>query len=62
MDDIALPDDFIARVRRLPANTLVHIPVACRARFAGLTADRWEGLAANKPGWSLLEEGRSKLL
>ena len=62
VQDVALPTDFTTRVRQLQPNTLVHIPVACRARVATLTTECWEGSAADKPGWSLLEEGRSKLL
>lgn len=60
--DATLPADFTARVRRLPANTVVHIPIECRARMAEATAECWEGLADGRQSWSLLEEGRSKLL
>ena len=34
-----LPDDWAERVRRLPHNTLVHIPVALRQRIAALITD-----------------------
>ena len=56
MEDVALPNDFTNRVRRLPPNTLVHIPVASRAKMASLTAECLEGMAANKAGWRLLED------
>ena len=60
--DIVLPDSFTERVRRIPCNTIVHIPAASRMEIAIATTDCLEGLAAGLPGWSSLEEGRSKLL
>ena len=60
--DVMLPPRFTERIRQLPSATLVHIPVACRARIAVVTAQCWEGTAAALPGWSRLEEARSKLL
>eukprot|EP00973_Karenia_brevis_P080553 11176207-Karenia_brevis.AAC.1 len=60
--DIVLPVGFSERVRRVPPNTLVHIPVPQRLRMAKIATSCWEGMAAGLPGWCKLEEARSKLL
>ena len=38
------------------------MPVELRNRLAKITTTCLEGMAASMPGWSSLEEGRSKLL
>ena len=60
--DVQLPQNFTSRIRALPAQTLVHIPIALRARCTKIWAECMEGLRADLPGWSSLEEARSKLL
>ena len=60
--DLAIPDDFTSRIRRLPSDTQVHIPAQLRNRIATFTTTCLEGMAAALPGWTALEEGRSKLL
>ena len=60
--DAVLPDRFTERARQISANTLVHIPKACRVRMATAATQCWEGMAAGMPGWCALEEARSKLL
>ena len=60
--DILLPADFSERAGKLPANTLVHIPVAIRVRMAKIATLCWEGMAAGFPGWCTLERFRSRLL
>ena len=54
--------DFAQRVRRLPSHSLVHIPVAAREKICRATQDVWAGMAAGLPGWTSIEEGRTKLL
>jgi hypothetical protein len=60
--DVQLPADFTRRVRALPPQTLVHTPVAARARCAKVWAECLEGLNEGLPGWSASEEARPKLL
>ena len=60
--DIILPDSFIERIRRIPQDSQHHIPSPCRVRFAVVSTLCWEGMAAGLPGWSALEEARSRLL
>ena len=60
--DIQPPVDFAQRVRRLPSHSLVHIPVAAREKICRATQDVWAGMAAGLPGWTAIEEGRTKLL
>lgn len=60
--DITLPEGFTSRIRRLPAETQIHIPHELRNRITKVTTTSLEGMAAKLTGWSALEEGRSKLL
>ena len=57
-----MPPNFTQRVRLLPANTLLHIPSSCRLRMIAATALCWQGMAQRSNEYSMLEEGRSKLL
>ena len=46
----------------LPANTLLHVLSSCRLRMIAAVAQRWQGVDQGSDEYSLLEEGRSKLL
>ena len=61
-EDVDLSANFTSRVRMLHGATQTHIPIALRARHAKIWAETLEGMAANSPGWTSLEEARSKLL
>lgn len=61
-NDVALPMDFTTRIRRLKGGGQTHIPIELRVRHATICAETLEGMAEKLPGWTLLEEGRSKLL
>jgi hypothetical protein len=50
------------RVTLLGSGTQTHIPIDLRIRHAKKWAEALEGMADKLPGWTLLEEGRSKLL
>ena len=54
--------DFIDRVERLPAATVVHIPVDQRVRHACLVAGLLDRMAAGDDAACALERARSKLL
>ena len=54
--------DFIDRVERLPAATVVHIPVDQRERHACLVAGLLDRMAAGDEAACALERARSKLL
>lgn len=60
--DVVLPERFTERVRLLSSDTLVHIPSPCRVRMTKAATPCWEGMAARLPGWSALEEGRSRMI
>ena len=53
---------FLERVRCLPSNTLVHIPIAMRERMCAIMAETVEGCASGDAVMAVLEEARSKLL
>ena len=57
-----LPPDFLARVRRLSPQTLVHVPGAYRQRLCVITAACVEGSNVGDNSAALLEQARSKLL
>ena len=57
-----LPPHFTQRVPLLLANTPLHISFSWRLRMIAATAQCWQGMAHGSDDFSLLEEGRSKLL
>ena len=59
---IALPADFVRRVRTLSSHTLLHIPKSCRFRMLTITVTCWLGMAVGSAAHTTAEEGRSKLL
>ena len=62
-EDVRLPPGFFERARLIPGATLqVHLPVALRVRLARVWAQTLEGMAADLPGYTRLEEVRSRLL
>lgn len=61
-EDVSLPADWCSRVRKLPAQTKPHVPLAFRARHAQAWSFTLEGMALGLPGCCKLEEARSKLL
>ena len=63
IDDIDLPNAFCDRVRVLPGGqSQIHIPLNLRDRQARIWAQTLEGLNEDLPGWTLLEEARTRLL
>ena len=44
------PDGWEDRIRRLPCQSLIHIPMTCRLRMATAATGLWEGMAAGLPG------------
>ena len=63
IDDIDLPNAFCDRVRVLPGGqSQIHIPLNSRDRQARIWAQTLEGLNEDLPGWTLLEEARTRLL
>ena len=60
MEDVAieLPLDWVARIQKLPSQTIVHIPAQFRERMACAMSFGLEQLV----GGGMLELGRSKLL
>ena len=61
-DVSTLPRDFTTRVERLSFNTIIHTPKSCRMRLLRIAQECFDGIADGSAYWSLLEEGRSKLL
>ena len=59
---VTLPPDFTQQIRSLPANTLLHVFSSCRLRMIAAVAQCWQGMARGSDEYSLLDEGRSKLL
>ena len=57
-----LPSDFLARVRLLPAQTMLRIPAQFRETLCALTAELLEGSNAGDQSMAVLEQARSKLL
>jgi len=58
----SLPPDFLVRVRRLPAQTMLRIPKMFREQLCLLTAECVEGCNAGDATAADLEQARSKLL
>ena len=58
----ALPDDFLSRVQQLGSQTIVHIPVAFRARAATIMASTLLAAVRGSVRGNILEQARSKLL
>ena len=61
-EPVALPADFVTRVRALPCNTMVHIPLCQRERMCTIMVSTMQGLVGGDPIAAALEEARSKLL
>ena len=62
-NDIPLTQDFASRIEKVPGNrTQLHIPSRLRPRHARIWATTLEGFNEDLPGFSRLEEARSKLL
>ena len=59
---VHLPRDFTARIRSLPANTVLHVSTSCCLRMIAAVAHCWEGMARGSDEHSQLEEGWSELL
>ena len=57
-----LPADFLARVRDLSPQTLVHVPGAYRQRLCVITAACVDGCNVGDTSAAVLEQARSKLL
>ena len=55
-------EDFLARVRRLPSATLLHIPIDQRERHALILAGLLDRMSEGDADACMLEEARSKLL
>ena len=47
-DDPLPPPGWQDRVKLLPCNTLIHIPITCRLRLATATTELWHGMANRK--------------
>ena len=61
--DVVLPPGFSERIRTIPGGmSQLHTPEKLRARLAKAWAETLEGMAADLPGWTRLEEGRTRLL
>ena len=58
---VDLPGDFTQRIRALPSNTILHVPVSCRLRMISAVAQCWNGMAQGRDDYAQLEECRSKL-
>jgi hypothetical protein len=61
-EPLALPPDFTQRIRKLPCNTLLHIPISCRLRSLNIMENCLQGMCEGSSSHALAEEGRSKLL
>ena len=59
---VDLPSDFTQRIRALPSNTVLIVPVSCRLRMISAVAQCWNGMAQERDDYAQLEKGRSKLL
>ena len=57
-----LPPDFLQRVRKLPAQTMLRIPAQFREAICSLTAELIEGSNAGDESAAVLEQARTKLL
>ena len=58
----AARDEFQKRVRALPSNTILHIPVQLRERHSAIVAGLLARMASGEAEACALEEARSKLL
>ena len=56
-----LPEDWVARLERLPSDTVPHIPGALRDAMAAAMAQSFEAMVDDGPD-AALEQGRAKLL
>ena len=57
-----LPPDFLQRVRKLPAQTMLWIPAQFREAICSLTAELIEGSNAGDESAAVSEQARTKLL
>ena len=60
--DYDAPSDMVERVQALGNNTVEHIPLVLRTRFALAWAECLEGMATGDEGWSTLARCRARLL
>ena len=54
--------DFVARLRRIPANSFMHIPISQRLRMLRVARQCYNRMADGDPKWSTLTEAEERLI